>query len=577
MALSGASLSIASGGLGLSSKVKLPPCVVGCSSAGPLATPTPISTVDDITSTFGFGPLAEALALYLVLAGAPVYGMRATSDVSGVASPMIADGGGGSNTSSVTHTGTGTAVCVLGGTPTVPSAVLITVTHAASNLAGSPKISVSLDGGVTTFPAAVAAAGPVSIGNGLSLAITDGTFVVGDTYTAVATPAQNSGSATLGVSGTPNDQFNLLVKVSAAGANLAAGTATFQYSLDGGNSWSENIGAAATYVIPNTGLTLAWTDGTFVVGDGWYGVTSAPSVTTSLSTAMNALFGSGVQIDFIHLAQPADATGAAGAASTVAAFQEAGRYIWALVEARDQLAGESVTAWRTAIEGASPGFSGYTSDVIAASVGAAYIQSGLRKNVYWRRNVGRLLGPRIASIVASEHPGRVKSGPVQGLMPDGNTSSVIHNLSVYPDLDTARFCGIQTITGRPRGEYYFTATTMASLSSDFQLIPRIRVMDLAATAALAALALEVNDTVPTKTDGSGQIDPAAAIAIEADLNAALRKAVVKAPNAFASAASATVNRTDNILTSQTLRVTLAVVPFGQVTSVSAVISYSLTA
>lgn len=99
--------------------------------------------------------------------------------------------------------------------------------------------------------------------------------------------------------GTGFDNYDGKVQIVKGGA---VGTSTFKYSLDGGDTWSPEIVTAATYAIPNSGLTLAFAAGTYVAGDYWTWTTTAPAYSTSdFNTAVQTLLDSGNA--FAYLAQ----------------------------------------------------------------------------------------------------------------------------------------------------------------------------------------------------------------------------------------------------------------------------------
>lgn len=80
---------------------------------------------------------------------------------------------------------TSTAVMTVTGTATVPVDLKVKVTTAGANFAATPKIDISIDGGKTYAQTAVTAAATVAVtGTGLTVALADGTFVLGDTFTA---------------------------------------------------------------------------------------------------------------------------------------------------------------------------------------------------------------------------------------------------------------------------------------------------------------------------------------------------------------------------------------------------------
>lgn len=585
------SLTVSDGGLGISAAGQRPVAVVGCCSSGTAAAPTTIDTLDGLTSTFGYGPAVRDAAAILSLAGGSVILCRAASATAGALGGFCQEGGGTSaaGTLSADGSNTSTAVPALTGTPDQPYAVRVVVTTAGANLAATPVFKLSLDGGVSYLAtgSVTASATPQAIGStGLLIAWTDGSFVLNDFWLAVgaACPTDNdaTGTSVPAFSGTPNDAYDIRAQVTAAASSLAALTATVKFSTDGGNSYGDPVAIPSTgvYVIPNTGVTVTFGAGTFVVGDIFRVKTSAPLWSTGgLGTALDALAPMAGQYEFVHVAGPVDVTSAATVKAWGVAREAAGEYVFAQCEARDNATGESDTARNAAISGATPGFSGYDGGRyldVHASYG--YVQSFTHPGSYPRRSLAALRSARLASEPVQRHPGRVKSGRIEGLMPDPDgSSSLLHNVATYTSLDTARFSGAQNVKGQARGRYFFTSRTMAAATSDFSEIQRIRVMCVAATAALAQMSTYVADDIAVKSDGSGQITEAEAQRIDGEIKAVMKRAVVLDPNTFASAVAASVIRTNNLLSTGNLQARISVTPKGSINAVSTVITYTLGA
>ena len=193
---------------------------------------------------------------------------------------------------------------------------------------------------------------------------------------------------------------------------------------------------------------------------------------------------------------------------------------------------------------------------------------------FFRRNLAVLRTARLKSIGPDRHPGEVLAGPLAGLMPDGDTSSVMHDGLTYQVLDAYRFSTTQSVLGQPRGRYFQTSRTMALANSDYSEIQRVRVMCVASAAALYGLSLYVGSSPEVKTDGSGQLDEAEALVGDAEITAAMERAVVSDPNTFATSASATVDRTVDVLATGQYKAAIRVVPKGSVNAVSATITYA---
>lgn len=588
MTVGSTSLTVKSSGLGQGQGRKLV-AIVGCSESGTAATATTKATNQDLLDAHGYGPVSEQAALYLDLAGGPVLTCKAASATAAVLGGFCQWGGGSAapGTLSADGSNTSTAIPALTGTPDKAYAVRIRVTTLGANIAANPVVQISLDGGVSYLAADAVdvSATPQAIGTtGLSLAWTDGSFVVNDFWLAVGTAcpthADATGTSVPVFSGTPNDRHDIVLQVVTASSSLAALTGSVKISLDGGLVFGDPVLIPTTGVIaiPNTGVTVTFGAGTHVVGDH-FRVRSAPPLwsTSGLETALAGIvtaINAGNDVDMVHIVGPIDATSQAVIESWGDTQKAAGNDLTILCEVRDQAEGESVSTWKTAVKGVSPGLQGLSSDIMDVGVCFAEVKSALRSGLYWRRNAQALRGPRLASIPLREHPGRVKTGPVQGLRTDGLAGPVHHDLTSHTDLDAARFSGVQSLVGR-RGEFFFTSRSFALATSDFNEVQRIRVMNAAASAARTAIADYVGDDVELKTDGTGRIAEAEAKGIEAEIRAKVAAAVLNEPNNHVTAITVTVDRTNNIATSRTLRVAIAIVPRGSILTVSTTISYTL--
>lgn len=82
--------------------------------------------------------------------------------------------------------------------------------------------------------------------------------VAGDIGDQVTEPHVGSGSMV--ASGTPADAFDVLVEIQSSGE---LNEATFRFSLDGGDSWSDviTVPLGGSYVLPHTGLTITFSTG----------------------------------------------------------------------------------------------------------------------------------------------------------------------------------------------------------------------------------------------------------------------------------------------------------------------------
>jgi hypothetical protein len=185
------------------------------------------------------------------------------------------------------------------------------------------------------LPEAIAVA--IAQGAGLVYAVRANASVAGTIGTVQKT---GTGTGNLSVTGSPNDAYEVVVRITRAGAR---GTAAFIYSLDGGDTYSPEIAvpSSGTYALPGTGITLTFTDGasgtSFEVGDTYTFTTTAPAYSLAdLNAAIDALFTQAqLRYQFVHVVGAATPTVAAAVDARMGEAAQAHRYIWAMLEAQD--------------------------------------------------------------------------------------------------------------------------------------------------------------------------------------------------------------------------------------------------
>lgn len=392
---------------------------------------------------------------------------------------------------------------------------------------------------------------------------------------SVTAGSSNTSTAVLTVTtSTARDDFRVKYLVTRAGADLAALTAAVKISLDGGTTYSEEFAVPAdgSITIPNTGIVTDFADGTFVVGDTFTFTATAPIWdTTALGLALDALEATTYDHEYVQVAEHVTGATVGTLDTSVSGLESTNLYRWWLAGTRDQSSGESVSTWTGVLLGGSPGFSAFSSRHGAVAAGFAEHDDALW-GCSMRRNVAWVIGPRLALARAvgvnglAGHPGRVLSGPLSGI-DDGD---LVHDLRTLTSLDTGRFMGAQSLPGR--GGYYATAMTRATAGSDFTSIMNVRVVKEAARLAVSIMQEYINSAVRTIT--GGKIDPRDADAIDGRVSAALRQDLVA--TGLASAVSAQVDRTNNVLSTSTLNFKVRVQPLGYATTIDIDLSLSAT-
>lgn len=564
-------------GLGLAVQRALAIAVVGCASAGAVATPTVIFSADQITETFGYGPAPSMLAEMGRLAGFPLLFCRAETGTAGQMGAYHQRGAGSAAAGTMSSvTGTSTAIPALTGTPDKSYAVRIRVTTAGADIAATPAVQISLDGGLTWLaPGAVAvSASAQAIGStGLSLAWTDGTFVLNDYWTAIGancpTDADATGASVPAFTGTPRDAFDLVIRVTRSASAAGDGTGAIRYSLDGGvtEAPEQPVPTSRAIVLGDTGLTVTFSAASLVAGDRYYLKTTAPVFTASaLATALTALEGAGVRDhEGVVVVGAIDATYFDEIEASHDRLIAASKPRWIIGHARGQgsaLQGETNAQFVASLLGATPGFSGQNAELVVIAAGEGTLPDSLHRDAVLRRSVLHSIAPRIGSIDAAEHPGMVRGGPLE-------MTTLVHDLasSDFASLDAGGFLGAQSIQGAEG--FYATDVTRAPAGSDFGTLMRVRVMCLAARVALARMVEELNSSPDVNPDGTIRAD------VADGLDASVTSYVARELGRRVTSVQVQVSRTQNLVTTEHLPFKVRMVPRGYAKVISINLGFTL--
>lgn len=367
----------------------------------------------------------------------------------------------------------------------------------------------------------------------------------GDVAGSVGVVAKaGSGTGSMAAAGEPLDAYDAIVEILSTGRR---NTATFRYSLDGGDNWSGTITvpAAGVYVIAGTGVTLTFTEGdpaesSFADGDLYTFATAAPGASVnSLNSAIDALLSSSYLYEFIHVVGPSD--NAVWAALNVrAAEAEADyRFIHFLADAPGPAAGDTVDAWVADLLAMRESFASTRVSVCAGRLELIDQATGR----YIDRNGAGIYSGRLSKIKTNVSAGRYLDGPlpgVIGLRPLGINEG--HILA----LDQAGFITFRQYKGAS-GFYITNGRMMAEETSDYRFTELRRVMDEACTYAyLAALQSVQAEASPSGLD-----------ALEARLSSPLQ--IMVGAGKIASG-RVVIPRDQNILAGAALRAIVKIVP-----------------
>lgn len=355
------------------------------------------------------------------------------------------------------------------------------------------------------------------------------------------------------VTGTPYDSYDAKVKITLGGA---VGTAKFMYSLDGGETWSPEILTAASYPVPTTGLTLTFAAGTYVLNDVYVFTSTAPYYsTTNLGTAFDAAladpreWGLAYVVGVAAGATESDkATALAGVISAVAtkmaAAETAKRYARAIVEAPNFAdSGAALISAAASI----------AQTRIACVTGFGRVLSPLtgRKNLV---NVARVVVSRLGRKPIGKDPSQILAEAGTGPLP-GALISLSHDERKTPGLDAARFVTARTCVGLA-GLYLTNFPLLSAPGSDFKYLQHGQIIDNACKVGRNALLPYLSRDLDLQANGT--LDEGQAQDIDEAVDGAVRASLVTPGHA--NDCSATVNRTDDVLTTEKLRVKLRVQP-----------------
>lgn len=380
----------------------------------------------------------------------------------------------------------------------------------------------------------------------------------------------SGGGPTVTLTGTPDDDYQAIVLIVLGGA---VATATFKYTLDGGDTYSEVVTTASTYLLPN-GVTLNFAAGTYVAAETYSFTCTGPKMTSAnVQTALDVLIDSPLSWEFVHICGiPADAatmeTIGTAVQSKMAAALAAHRYCFAVTESPPVAAASLAST---------------VADFVAERVMIAGGFCELVNDVSGRvdkRNVGRCIAARIArvpiSVSLSRNPGDTDLEAVPGvssLVPDGDDGSTGYTDSASDStLHDARFTTLRH-WDQVAGYFVSDGLMMTAVTSDYHRVQNRRVMDRACEVTYLRALRYVQKKLRIDTS-TGFIAETQALAIEADLTSALVTALVA--SGHASGARALVNRADSLLSDPTLRIKVRVVPFGYANEIEVEIGFATT-
>lgn len=529
--------------------------LVGISAGGVPGVVQACSSRPVSTKLLKAGPLYDAVYSRVGKAGAKMLAVNV---------PINAHG----SVSAFTQAGTGAGAVSASAAPFESIRMKVATGGTLTNAA----VQFSVNGGAWS-EAVLTGADPWShrvVGTLATVTLAAGTYVKDDIYTIATTGAvtkAGTGPDSVTCTASPVDAYRILVTIVEGGAR---GTAQFTYSLDGGTNTSAPIVTAATVVIPDSGIVLAFTDATYVALDTYSATATAASYTTGAAqTAIETALAGSQEFELIDIVgMPANAAAALAMASMLdtqvqAAKNELQVFLAGCVSCPTVEADATVTA----------AFAAFTSAEgrVAVGVGTCDITSAatglsMRRPIMWG------VMDRLATTRRCEHPGKTLLGSLTGV------TAIQPAYGGGPTADTfddARFTTLRVFPRVP-GIYVTRGATMALATSDYAEIQAVRVINRAATIAQAGLFMYLNSEWRIDPD-SGKLDARDVALIEGKVEHEIVNAMTGQPSTAKdeiSSAAFVLDPDADLLSDATLTGTINVIPKGYSSQISATIGFT---
>ncbi len=519
--------------------------VMGASTAGTDNDLVGASTPDGFVTAFGRGKMVEAACHSLVNAGGPIYGMQIEADIAGSISDFDA---------TLVDAATGT-ITDNSSAPNDAYEIRIEITRTGT--LGTGAFRYSLDGQDTYSPEiAIPLSGDYDIDDsGISITFVPGGgavyFEEGDVHDATtvaphystealvsaldALHADNTEWEFIHLCGAPAPQTSSVTESNPAGPNVTVtgtpvlwvdvivrmtlggilATAEFEYSLDGGATYSDDIVTAATYVLGDTGLTLNFAAGTYVLNDeySFHTYTALAALASTLSTKMTE-------------------------------FNTAARYVFAVMETPSDIDDDILATC----------FENFSDPLVTVCAGDAEITSSIDGRIL-RRSSANAYCARLAKISISTDPAETDpAGDAGGALPS-SIVSIHRDEYVTPALDEARFTTLRTEVDIP-GFWVSNGNTMAPVQSDYSLQQNVRVINAGSRAGRRKLFSYQSAKIPLDPV-TGLIDEIYARTVDK----AVAKSVKDSLGDNIIRARFVTNRSDNIASTKKLRGKLYILPY----------------
>ncbi len=303
-----------------------------------------------------------------------------------------------------------------------------------------------------------------------------------------------TGKGIFAVQGEPCNAYDIVVGITETG-NTNEGS--FQYSMDGGNSFSEEytIPLDGTYDVPGTGLALKFTDAagdekSFIEGDAYSFHSTAPTMNNaSVLKAVQKLKSFSKTVEVCHIVGiSAKSLWAALQSEAEEFLEDYKKPLIFLCEARPCADGETLEEYKGAMEKERKGINSFFISVVLSY--AAYFRKDQRtQNINLAGVVSGLIGRAKESLsigCVEEFP--VSPAKLMKLLPEG-----IEDYS--REFDEMGYTVFRQYNGK---EEFFVSNgnVFAPAGSDFKYVESVRVLNR----IIREIGLKATDKIQTEID-----------------------------------------------------------------------------
>jgi hypothetical protein len=372
---------------------------------------------------------------------------------------------------------------------------------------------------------------------------------------AVTADATGTSVVTVDAETAAVDDFQAVVQILNGGTVGTAG-ATYRTSLDGGRTFGPKtaLGTAHAIVVPGAGVTLALGTGTLVAGDLYAAtLTAAHWNPGELGAALDALALSAATWELVHVVGVIDSAAFDVVEGKVAGMLASGKpHAW-IGNVAIPTAGETEAAYAAQL---APLSAAKATKYGSLCAGAIKLVSSISGRVY-RRPVSFAYAAMEASVSEETDTADINLGLLAGVsIRDDNGNLDEHDEAASPGLDDLRYVTLCTQDGNA-GVYVTRPRCFSPEGSDFFLLPHRRVLNVAHDALRQYFRRRLNKPIRVNA-ATGFILEAEALEIEAGARAVMRGTLLAKPKA--SGIQFTLSRTDNIISTRTLRGQARVLP-----------------